>query len=286
MKGITKIDEMRVHLEELLLRGRDEKLTDQEREIARTEANELAAKVLEETSLGDKPVYIVNISNKRYLCHRSYACYWIHGAQKGERYAITEIEAATSYRDAGFGGEPFSTRSAQGWRPKGVADRYTAMTVARDLVREINGDLPSSQASFVSETNTQGDRIKKTQGVFISETKVPSEAQIAACERELAVYDAALISEGDLIWEQKHDYKMIGSMHHEACARRGVSRDWHQNYLDRAACPGCGEQVITSVAMCPTCGWILDGEKMAEQEALRKKHGLASVGAARNKRAN
>jgi hypothetical protein len=274
MKGITKIDEMRVRMDELIIRGRDERLTEQERELAQREAFELTAKVLEEISLTDKPVYLVNISNKRFLLSRSYSSFWIHGAAKGERYAVTEIDSATSYRDAGYGGVPYSVGRAQGWRPKGIPDHYTAIQIARDLAREINGDLPSSQASFVSETNSQGLRVKKTQGVFISETKIPNEEDLQACEHEMAIYDAALISEGDLIWEQKHDYKMIGSMHHEACARRGVSRDWHQNYLQRVACPGCGNQVLDSVALCPTCGWILNEEKMAAQQSLRRKHGL------------
>lgn len=271
-KGINKIEEQKAHLEEFIRRGRDEKLTPEEREVARMQAFELANSVLDEVTRGEKPVFIVNLSKKRFICSRSYASFWIKGAWQDERYAVTAIHGAKSYRDAGYGGEPYQNAFGAGWKPKGVADAYTAMQIAKDIVREINGDLPQVQTSFVSETNTQGLRVFKTLGVFISETEVPSETDLKAAEDNLAYYDAALISEGNLIYEKTHDYKQIGALHHEAAARRGVNTAWHENYLDRLTCPGCGGQVMKSAARCPnaTCGWILNVEAVKNQARLRE----------------
>lgn len=271
MKDTTdfeKISSLQTALQEMI-RNSVEAETPDERGTAKLGAIDLATQICEIAKQGDAPVYLINITRKRHLCKRTYASYWIAGCEENQPYAATVIAPATGWRDAGFGGEPFSVkRFGEGWKPKGSPLYYRASQVAEDLCQEINGDLPNFQTIDFSQTNSQGPRLQKTMGVFISQTRIPSKDNLNAASLLYRAYCNALVMDGNLIFEQTHDYRKIGSLHHEAARTLGIENDWHQDYASRVTCEGCGERILSTVARCPTCKWIINEQKVREQIAL------------------
>ncbi len=198
---VVELEELQARLMELIAAGANEASDADEREEAKNAALELAQRICTIKGEGDAPVFLVNITSKRWLLTRTYSTYWIAGKLREAEFASTVIAPATAWRDAGFGGEPFSVRKfASGWKPKGAPITYRAREIATDLAREINGDLPGLQVTDVnSEGDTQGPRIQKFMGVFISDTAVPGRVALEAAVQKLRVYYAALVSEGNLI---------------------------------------------------------------------------------------
>jgi hypothetical protein len=277
----TELAELQSRLMQLIAMGANDGASQEERDNAKNSALELAQRICTIKADGDAPVFLVNITQKRWLLNRSYATYWIAGKQRGEKFFSTVIAPATAWRDAGFGGEPFSVRrfeTTKGWKPKGSPITYRAREIGKDLCREINGDLPGLQVTDVnSEADTDGPRIQKFMGVFMSDTQVPSQEELDTNVAKLRAYYAALISEGNMIYERTRDYRMISALCHAACRELEIETDWHQNLLDRKDCPGCGSKVLRSAALCPKCGWILNVKAVEDQKNLKER--IAGPGA-------
>lgn len=108
----------------------------------------------------------------------------------------------------------------------------------------------------------------------MSDTRVPEKKALDKEISEVRTYFQALVSEGSLIWEQSHDYRRIGSMHHMAARYLKIETGWHEDFLSRMACPGCGEQVRSNVAMCGKCGWIINEQAVRDQAALATRLGV------------
>lgn len=291
MKAITddsqqvELNELQSRLMQLIAEGANEETDPEDRDKAKIAALELAQRICTMKGEGDAPVFLINITGKRWLLNRTYATYWISGKRRAEEFASTVIAPATAWRDAGFGGEPFSVRKfANGWKPKGAPITYRAREIAKDLCREINGDLPGLQVTDVnSEADTDGPRIQKFMGVFISDTQAPTSDDLASAVGKLKTYYAALVSEGNLIFERTKDYRMISALCHQACRELEIETDWHQNLLDRKNCPGCGSKVFSSAARCPQCKWILDPEAIADQKLLEEQLAAGTLPASRPK---
>ena len=291
MKAITddsqqvELNELQSRLMQLIAEGANEETDPEDREKAKIAALELAQRICTMKGEGDAPVFLINITGKRWLLNRTYATYWIGGKRRTEQFSSTVIAPATAWRDAGFGGEPFSVRKfANGWKPKGAPITYRAREIAKDLCREINGDLPGLQVTEVnSEADTDGPRIQKFMGVFISDTQAPTSDDLDANVAKLRTYYAALVSEGNLIFERTKDYRMISALCHQACRELEIETDWHQNLLDRKTCPGCGSKVAARAARCPQCKWILDPEAIAEQKLLEEQLAAGTLPASRPK---
>ncbi|HEY6339339.1 MAG TPA: hypothetical protein VIW68_12670 [Candidatus Sulfotelmatobacter sp.] len=268
-----ELADLQSRLMSLIAQGANDGASPQDREAAKNQALDLAQRICAIKGEGDAPVFLVNLTPKRWILNRSYATYWISGKSKEEQFRSTVIAPAIASRDAGVDGEPFTVRNfGTAWKPKRGTIPYRAREVASDLYREINGDLPGLQAIEVnSEADTQGPRVSKFMGVFLSDTEVPAKEDLEANILKLRGYYAALVSEGNLIYQRTRNYSMLSTLCHRACDYLGIETEWHQNLLDRVPCPGCGASVSSRIARCPTCKWILNIEAVKEQNRLEEQ---------------
>lgn len=207
---------------------------------------------------GDAPVFLINLTAHRHIANRSYSSFWLKGKLPNEQYAVLEVTGRSAVLDAGRGGE--AVGNGLGWRVK--LDKYyiPAKDIADDLCREFNGDLPA----ISSTRQAAATFVKKTMGVFISQTRVPSKELLAKNILELKAYYSVLISEANAIWNKTKDYKLISDLHRDAAEYMGVSLPWHENLLSQEDCIGCGTKVKAGIAKCLHCNAILN-EQLAIQ---------------------
>lgn len=235
----------------------DEKASDQQVAEARNRVEELTTQIVSIAKHSDSPVYLINLTGKQYLLARSYGSFWIPGKRENEPYSVFCVMGRGAKIDTGRGGEATQDR---GWRVKLDTVYVTAAAVAKDLAREINGDLPQMQVLRKTAAAPDG-RVVKTLGVFISTTRVPTPTLLNEERKKLHAYWAALVTEGNALWAKTKDYKLISDLMREAVDGLGVSTEWHDDYTNRQVCEGCGQSVRNNIAKCPQCGAILDEEK-------------------------
>ena len=97
MRAITD-DSQQVELAELQSRlmlliatGANDGASQQERDDAKNAALELAQRICTIKADGDAPIFLVNLTTKRWLLTRSYATYWIAGKRREEEFCSTVI---------------------------------------------------------------------------------------------------------------------------------------------------------------------------------------------------
>ncbi len=202
----------------------NEDVTDDARAEARTRIGEITERIIALAKTGDSPVYLINLTAKRWLLTRSYSTFWIRGKADGEQYSSTRITGRRGKVDTGRGGEMVA---GQGWRVKLDNLYWPADQIAKDLCREINGDLPGLQ--IPNSSNLQRGKISKTMGCFVSQTAVPDPDQLAQEIENLKLYYALLVSEGDMVWRKTHDHRLISDLNREAADYLGISREWHES---------------------------------------------------------
>jgi hypothetical protein len=202
----------------------NEGVSEDARSEARARIGEITERIISLAKNGDSPVYIVNLTAKRWLLNRSYSTFWIRGCTEGEKFCSTRITGRRGKVDTGRGGE---TVAGQGWRVKLDNLYWPADQIAKDLCREINGDLPALQVP--NSSNLQRGKIQKTMGCFVSYTSTPDPDVLAQEYENLKMYWALLVSEGDMIWRKTHDHRMISDLNREAVDGLGLSREWHES---------------------------------------------------------
>lgn len=247
-----------------------EKSTEKEKLQGHERLSQLTDQIVGISKRGDAPVYLINMLDKQWLIQRSYSSFFVRGKEPGEDYAVTEIVGCRAVIDTGRGGE--ANKRDRGWIVKLDTLYYTAMQIANDVCREINGDLPA-----ISGMRGKKDvRISKTMGVFTSPTRRPSPELLEANKATLNVYFATLVAEANAVFNKSKDWRMISDLARDAAEYLGVSTEWHENLLNRQICPGCGESVRIGIAKHPSCGAILDDARAYELDMLtpaqRKKY--------------
>jgi hypothetical protein len=181
-------------------------------------------------------VSLVNISTETWPPRqRSYfGSLQILSPQPGEPFAITPIRGFTSVIDFG---------------DKRTMDvRISAREVAEDLAREINGD--SGDGSF--------------HGVFVAAGPAPTDAELADARRRLVEFQQKLVASADLEWERSHNHMFITDLERRAARQLGLEKPWLYDARPMADCPVCAEKIKPGVAVCKSCGAILDREKAAQ----------------------
>jgi hypothetical protein len=86
---------------------------------------------------------------------------------------------------------------------------------------------------------------------------------MAEARRRLAVFYRRMVAAADREWERSHSYLFINDVERRAARHLGLEKEWLYQAREMADCPGCGEKVRPGVAVCKTCGAILDREKAA-----------------------
>lgn len=195
---------------------------------------------------------IANVTDNTWTLHRTYGTFFINGVatlssaapadaptteSRARPCAVTVVTPRTSVMDLG---------------DKRTMDlRVTAREIADDLCREINGD--AGEDSFL--------------GAFVCAGEEPTEEEIAAATRRLDAFYRRKVAEADREWARSHSYLFLDDLQRRAARTLGLERDWNYELRESEECPGCGERLKPNVAVCKSCGAILNREK-AQQLGL------------------
>jgi hypothetical protein len=268
MLNLDELQKLQADLQVLNLRVLNEKLSESEREAARKKTVEIANRIALVAEKGDAPVFIINLNKRLFRAQRSWGSnYWIVGCGKKE-FSSTLILPAIASKQAG-----------PGHKGKTESVYIPSRRIAEDLCREFNSDLLELGVSstFSSANQEEGQRTRKTLGLFVSDSSIPESALLAKEKLDLAAYYAALVDEGDAIYAKARERKFLSNVHFEAAAYLGIDdREWTFNFLSQINCPGCAGKCSNRAALCSKCGWILNPEAVREQNAMKQKLGLMS----------
>lgn len=116
-------------------------------------------------------------------------------------------------------------------------------------------------------------------GVFLSETPVPTEAQLTEARKKLVALMTMYLEQGDNLAAQGK-VADIGANERKAAQFLNQKRAWAQLPEKMDSCPGCGEPIKPGVIKCKECGAILDMDKAASLGMLTENQ-LAAMLAAR-----
>jgi hypothetical protein len=183
--------------------------------------------------MAESTAAIVNLTEQGWTLHRSYGLFTVRGCRPGEPCALTHVGARMAVMDLG--------------------DRRTlevpisAQEVAQDLCREINSD--GGDDSFF--------------GVFVAAGPEPDDEELAAARLRLTAFYRRLVAAADREWERTHSYLFINDVERRAAQYLNVEKEWFYRPQETIECPGCGEKIKPGVAVCRTCGAILDRAKAA-----------------------
>ena len=179
---------------------------------------------------------LVNITTEKWPPrHRTYfGSLEVRSPQPGEPYAITPVRGCTGVMDLGD--------------KRTVEYRITAREIAEDIAREINND--SGEGSF--------------HGVFVAAGETPTEAELADARRRLEEFQRRLVAAADLEWERTKNPMFITDLERRAARQLGQEKPWLYDPKPLAECPVCAEKIKHGVAVCRSCGAILDRDKAAQ----------------------
>jgi hypothetical protein len=188
------------------------------------------------TATETESVSLVNISTEKWPPrHRTYfGSLVVRSPEPGEAYAVTLIRGCTGVMDLGD--------------KRTMEYRITAREIAEDIAREINSD--SGEGSF--------------HGVFVAAGTAPTEAELVDARHRLAEFQRRLVAAADLEWERTKNPMFITDLERRAARQLGLEKPWLYDPKPLAECPVCAEKIKHGVAVCRSCGAILDREKAAQ----------------------
>jgi len=181
----------------------------------------------------DDLVQLVNISTQKWPPRmRTYlGALTVASPEDGQAYALTPVRACKGVIDMG--------------------DKHTmdflisAREIAEDLARELNGD--SGEGSF--------------HGVFVAAGPEPTEAELQDARAKLDSFHARLVANADLEWARSHNPMFITDLERRAARELKLEKPWLYDPKPRQECPVCGDNLKPGVAMCRSCGAILDRDR-------------------------
>lgn len=195
------------------------------------------------TATDTATVSLVNISTEKWPPRQRtyFGSLEVRSPELGEAYAITPVRACTAVMDLG---------------DKRTMDiRISAREIAEDIARELNGD--SGEGSF--------------HGVFVAAGSEPTEAELADARRRLEEFQRRLVAAADLEWERTKNPMFITDLERRAARQLGLEKPWLYDPKPLAECPVCAEKIKPGVAVCRSCGAILDREKAAQYGLAPKR---------------
>jgi hypothetical protein len=189
-------------------------------------------------------VSLVNISPEKWPPrHRAYfGSLEVRSPQPGEPYAVTPIRGCKSFMDLGD--------------KRTFEIPLSAQEIAEDIARELNGD--SGEGSF--------------HGVFVAAGPEPTEAELADARRKLEAFQRNLVAAADLEWERTKNPMFITDLERRAARQLGLEKPWLYDPKPLAECPACAEKIKPGVAVCRSCGAILDSDKAAQYGLVAARH--------------
>jgi ribosomal protein L37AE/L43A len=213
---------------------------------------------------------IANITDQNYMAHRTYGTFRILGRAesgqgskpdrdsnndrdgKSDRDSKTGRPAIAGGGEARADGEAYAlTRVTSRTAVMDYGDKrtmplqITAREIAEDICREINSD--AGERSFL--------------GVFVCADSEPTAEEMRGAREKLDEFYRALVAAAEREWERSHSFLFIHDLQRRAAASLGLEKEWYYRSREMAECPGCGERVKPGVAVCKSCGAVLDREK-------------------------
>ena len=194
------------------------------------------------TETSTNAVALVNISTEKWppRMRTYFGSLEIRSPENGESYAITPVHGCTGVMDLGD--------------KRTMEYRITAREIAEDIARELNGD--SGDGSF--------------HGVFVAAGEMPSEAELAEARQRLTEFQRQLVAAADLEWERTKNPMFITDLERRAARQLGLEKPWLYDARPLADCPVCAEKIKPGVAVCKSCGAILDRDKAAQYGLVSK----------------
>jgi hypothetical protein len=189
--------------------------------------------------MAEETAVIANLTAQSWSLHRNYGAFFI---APSEILANAVGAARTS---------PSLTRVTPRRAVIDLGDKRTldvnisARDIASDLCREINGD--AGEDSFL--------------GAFVCAGDAPTPDELADARRRLDAFYRRKVTEADREWARSHSHLFLDDLQRRAANELGLEREWNYQLHETSDCPGCGERVKPGVAVCKSCGAILDREK-------------------------
>lgn len=179
---------------------------------------------------------LVNISAQVWPPrHRTYfGSLVVRSPENGATYAVTPIRACKGVMDLGD--------------KRTMEFSITAREIAEDIARELNND--SGEGSF--------------HGVFVAAGPEPTEAELADARRRLEDFYRKLVAAADLEWERSHNPMFITDLDRRAARELKLDKPWLYDPKPQDECPACAEKIKPGVAVCRSCGAILNRAKAAQ----------------------
>ena len=202
------------------------------------------------TASETQSVSLVNISTERWPPRQRtyFGSLEIRSPQPGEAFAITPIRASIGVMDLGD--------------KRTMEYHISAREIAEDLARELNGD--SGEGSY--------------HGVFVAAGEVPTAEELADAHARLREFQRRLVAAADLEWERTKNPMFITDLERRAARQLGVEKPWLYDPKPLADCPVCAEKIKPGVAVCRSCGAILDREKAAQFGLAPQQQNTAQAG--------
>jgi hypothetical protein len=179
---------------------------------------------------------LVNISTQKWPPrHRTYlGALEVRSPEDGEAYAVTPVRSCKGLMDLGD--------------KRTMEFAISAREIAEDIAREINGD--SGEGSY--------------HGVFVATGAEPTLTELAEARRKLGEFQRRLVTAADLEWERSHNPMFITDLERRAARELQLEKPWLYDPKPATECPACAERIKPGVAVCKSCGAILDKEKAAK----------------------
>jgi len=179
---------------------------------------------------------LVNISPEKWPPrYRTYfGSLEIRSPQPGESFAITPVRGCETLIDLG------DKRT----HPISI----TAREIAEDIARELNSD--SGEGSF--------------HGVFVAAGDAPTPAELEDARERLEAFHRRLVDAADLEWARTKNPMFITDLERRAARLLGMEKPWLYNAKPLDDCPVCAEKIKPGVAVCKSCGAILDPAKASQ----------------------
>ena len=179
---------------------------------------------------------LVNISSQKWPPrHRTYfGSLEVRSPESGETYALTPVRGCKGSMDLGD--------------KRSMDFPISAREIAEDIARELNSD--SGEGSY--------------HGVFVAAGLEPTPAELAEARRKLEEFHRRLVAAADLEWERSHNPMFITDLERRAARELKLDKPWLYDPKPATECPACAERIKPGVAVCKSCGAILDKEKAAQ----------------------
>ncbi|HVB98990.1 MAG TPA: hypothetical protein VNJ12_06610 [Candidatus Dormibacteraeota bacterium] len=167
---------------------------------------------------------ICNVGEQEWFLPRTYGVYRIPAPAAGEACATLPVSDRVDVIDMGDN--------------RRIEVPIHAQKIAEDLVSDL-----------------------ADHGVFLAKGEEPTGEEIETARERMTQVAKRLVFEGDQEWARSHNYRLLSDLHRRAVKRLGLEREWAYEPAAMAECPVCGEKVKPAVAVCRSCGAILDRAK-------------------------